>query len=268
MLKIKELKSIKILRWKKMRWSVVAVVILTIILGYSFVVVSLGPIAPLGRLSFVKLENPDMFPGHPHSTLLAHYADQKGSKCAMVLHFAGSSTYSSYQEGDVYIIEVAFIDTQGGGSSSLNQINIFDSLKVALFGIPDGRYKYMSDGVVYNNYSDMMKHVYKLAKQHGQQGAIPMVYHGTVRTDNPIIAPGCGFPLYFQILTNTYGIIPAYIYTIGGMIFPYLNSPYRDFELMHSSELQYYYNNGFINIDYSNPHTNTSKYYGASSSFD
>ncbi len=259
---------IKLFRWKKMRWSVVVVSILVILVGYSFIVVSLGPISPLGRLSFVKLENPDMYPGHSHSTLLAHYADQRGSKCAMVLHFAGSSTYSSYQEGDVYIIEVAFIDTQGGGSTSLSQINLFDSLKVALFGIPDGRYKYMSDGVVYNSYDDMIKHVYKLAKQHGQQGAIPTVYHGTVRTDNPIIDPGCGFPLYFQILTNTYGIIPAYIYTIGGMIFPYLNSPYRDFELMHSSELQYYYNNGFINIDYSNSHTNTSKYYGASNSYD
>ena len=76
------------------------------------------------------------------------------------------------------------------------------------------------DGVVYNTYDDMMKHVTTLAKEHGQQGAIPMVYHGTVRTDNPIIAPGCGFPLYFQILSKTYGIIPAYIYTFTGMLFP------------------------------------------------
>ena len=165
------------------------------------------------------------------------------------------------KEDNVYIIEVAFIDTQGGGSTSLNQINILDSLNVALFGVPDGRYKYMSDGVVYDTYDGMMKHVYKEAKAHGQQGAIPMVYHGTVRTDNPILAPGCGFPLYFQILTKTYGIIPAYIYTITGMIFPYLDSPYRNFELLHSPELQYYYNNGFINIDYIQSNVDTSKYY-------
>lgn len=255
-----------------MRWSVIIVSILAVMLVYSFVVVSLGPVQPLGRLSFVKLENPDMFPGHPHSTLLAQYAEEKNSKCALVLHFAGSSTYSSYieqnnknsKQDNVYIIEVAFIDTQGGGSTSLNQINILDSIKVALFGVPDGRYKYMSDGVVYNTYDDMMKHVNKVAKEHGQQGAIPMVYHGTVRTDNPILAPGCGFPLYFQILTKEYGIIPAYVYTITGMIFPYLESPYRDFEMLHSTELQYYYNNGYINIDYSKSNVNTAKYYGGS----
>ncbi len=259
-----------------MRWSVVAVVILAIIIGYSFIIVSIGPVEPLGRLSFVKLENPDMFPGHPHSTLLAQFAEKRGSKCALVLHFAGSSTYSSYLEendqsskqDNVYIIEVAFIDTQGGGSTSLSQIDLLDSIKVAIFGVPDGRYKYMSDGVVYNTYDDMMKHVYEVAKEHGQQGAIPMVYHGTVRTDNPIITPGCGFPLYFQILTKTYGIIPAYIYMITGMIFPYLDSPYRDFELLHSSELQYYYNNGYINIDYTKSNTNTAKYYKGSTSYD
>jgi hypothetical protein len=257
----------------KMRWSVIVILVFAVILAYSFVAVSLGPIDPLGRLSFVKLENPDMYPGHPHSELLAQYAEKTGSKCALVLHFAGSSTYSSYDQdtpnsnsqNGVYIIEVAFIDTQGGGSSSLSQINLLDSLKVALFGVPDGRYKYMSDGVVYNSYDAMMSHVNTLAKQHGQKGAIPTVYHGTVRTDNPILDPGCGFPLYFQILEKTYGIVPAYVYTITGMIFPYLNSPYRNFELMHSSELQYYYNNGLLNIDYKNSHVNTGKYYGQTS---
>ena len=256
-----------------MRWSVVAIGVLAVILVYSFVVVSLGPINPLGRLSFVKLENPDMYPGHPHSLLLAQYAEKSGSKCALVLHFAGSSTYSSYEQttpnskqSGVYIIEVAYIDTQGGGSSSLSQINFLDSLKVALFGVPDGRYKYMSDGVVYNSYDAMMNHVTTLAKEHGQQGAIPTVYHGTVRTDNPILDPGCGFPLYFQILDHQYGIIPAYIYTITGMIYPYLYSPYRNFELTHSSELQYYYNNGLLNIDYKNTHVKTGKYYGQNSS--
>ena len=260
-----------------MRFSTVVIGAVALVLVFSFVITMFGPVQPLGRLSFVKLENPDMYPGHPHSTLLAKYAAERNSKCALVLHFAGSSKYSSYLEEDVnsstnsdgvYIIEVAFIDTQGGGSTSLNQINYLDSIKVALFGVPDGRYKYMSDGVVYNTYDAMMKHVTTLAKQHGQQGSIPMVYHGTVRTDNPILAPGCGFPLYFQILTKSYGIIPAYIYSITGMIYPYLESPYRNYELLHSTELQYYYNNGYINIDYVKGNVNTSKYYGASSSYD
>ena len=178
-----------------------------------------------------------------------------------MVHFAGTSTYSSYQEGNVFIIETAFIDTQGGGSQSLSQINLLDSVKVALFGVPDGRYKYMSDGVVYNTYGDMMKHVNTLAKEHGQQGPIPMVWHGTVRTDNPIIDPGCGFPLFFQILENTYGIIPAYVYTAYGLIFPYLNNHYWPYELTHSSELQQLYNNGSLNNNYVNTHTNTGKYY-------
>ena len=81
-----------------MRWSVVLAVILILIVGFSYLITLFGPVEPLGRLSFVKLENPDMFPGHPHSTLLAQYAEQRGSKCALVLHFAGSSRYSSYLE--------------------------------------------------------------------------------------------------------------------------------------------------------------------------
>ena len=68
----------------------------------------------MGRLSFVKVENPDMFPGHPHSQLLANYAAERGSPCVLVVHFAGSSNYRSYEEnindtsfndGRVYVIE-------------------------------------------------------------------------------------------------------------------------------------------------------------------
>ena len=50
--------------------------ILAIIILYSYITVSNGPIEPLGRLSFVKIENPDMYPGHPHSVLLAEYAEE------------------------------------------------------------------------------------------------------------------------------------------------------------------------------------------------
>jgi hypothetical protein len=38
-----------------------------------------GPIEPMGRLAFVKLLNPDMYPGHPHSVLLAQEAEATGS---------------------------------------------------------------------------------------------------------------------------------------------------------------------------------------------
>jgi hypothetical protein len=250
--------------------SLAALVILALIIGYSYITVSNGPIEPLGRLSLVKIANPDMYPGHPHAKLLGQYAVDRGSQCALVLHFAGSSNYrsfpeavneTSYQQGSVYIIEVAFIDTQGGGSKSLSQINLLDSLNVALFGVPDGRYKYMSDGTIYNTYDEMMAHVNTLAQQHGQQGPIPMVWHGSVRSDSPLIDPGCGFPLYFQILTKNYGIIPAYVYTVYGLLFPYLNSPYWKYELTHSSQLQQLYNEGDLNLDKSNITSNVDKYY-------
>ena len=251
-------------------WALVALGILVVIIGYSYITVSNGPIEPLGRLAFVKVLNPDMYPGNEHSQLLAQYAADRGSQCALVVHFKGTSNYRSYwqelnsssssSQSGVYIIEVAFIDTQGGGSKSLSQINLLDSLKVALFGVPDGRYKYVSDGVTYNTYDEMMSHVNTLAKEHGQTGPIPIVWHGTVRTDSPFIDPGCGFPLYFQILTKTYGIIPAYTYMIYGLIFPYLNSPYWQFELTHSSELQQLYNAGESNYNYVNATSNTDKY--------
>ena len=244
-----------------MRLSSIALVLLVIIVVYSYITVSNGPIEPLGRATFVKLENPDMYPGHPHSQLLAQYAEERGSKCILIVHTYGGSNYRSYQEGNVFIIEVAFIDTKGIGSASLSQVNFLDSLKVALFGVPDGRYKYMSDGVVYNNYDEMMAHVNELAQEHGQQGPLPMVWHGTVRTDNPILVQGCGYPLYFQILTKTYGIIPAYVYMIYGMIFPYFNDPYRYFELGHASQLQYDYNHGLLDENYTDVETSTSEYY-------
>jgi len=158
-----------------MRWLLVIVAILVIILGYSFVTVSNGSIEPLGRTAFVKLANPDFFPGHPHSELLAKYAEERGSNCALVCHFGGSSNYRSYQDGDVYIIELAFIDTQGTGA--VGPTNYLDSLKIALFGVPDGRYKFKSDGIVFNTYDEAMNHVYTLAREHGQQGPLPMVWH-------------------------------------------------------------------------------------------
>ncbi len=243
--------------------------ILVFITAYSYITVSNGPITPLGRLSFVKMENPDMFPDHPHSELLANYAAERGSACALVVHFAGSSNYRSYNQTvqtnksnntTVYIIEASYIDTEGIGSASIKQINLLDSLKVAILGIPDGRYVYVSDGNIYKNYDELMYHVNQVAYMNGQQGPIPMVWHGTVRTDNPNINPGCGFPLYFQILTKTYGIFPAYVYTIYGLIFPYLNDPYRDYELSNATSLQKLYNTGQLNVDYKNSTSNTDKY--------
>jgi hypothetical protein len=229
-----------------MKWISILLIIILIIGAYSYFTVSNGAVDPLGRAAFVKLANPDFYPGHPHSQLLAKYAEEKGSKCALVCHFAGSSNYRSYQDGNVFIIELAFIDTQGTGAAG--PINYLDSLKIALFGVPDGRYKFKSDGIVFNNYDDAINHVYTIANEHGQQGPIPMVWHGDAREGIPVFIQGCGFPLYFYILQKNYGMIPAYIYTVVGMIFPYLDDPYRFFELVHSSELQHLYQEGDLNF--------------------
>ncbi len=229
-----------------MRWSLVALVIVAVIIGYSVVTVLNGPIDPLGRTAFVKLANPDFYPGHLHSELLVKYAEERGSKCALVCHFGGSSNYRSYQDGNVYIIELAFIDTQGTGAA--DPTNYLDSLKIALFGIPDGRYKFKSDGIVFNTYDEAMNHVNTLAREHGQQGPLPMVWHGDARQGNPVFIQGCGFPLYFYILEKTYGMVPAYIYTLSGMVFPYYSNPYRNFELSHASKLQTLYQEG--DLDY------------------
>jgi len=222
-----------------MKWQVILLIVLALFGGYLVISTATGLVEPVGRLGFVKLANPDMYPGHPHSQLLADYARERGSKCALVVHFAGDSNYRSYMEGDVYIIEMAFIDTNGTGAEG--PTNYMDSLKLALFGVPDGRYKFKADGLTFNSWNDARKHIKKLAAQKGQQGPIPMVWHGTARSGNPIFTQGCGLPLYFYINWKEYGPVAAYYYTIKGMLTPYLSLPFRNYELQHASELQYYY---------------------------
>jgi hypothetical protein len=226
--------------------AIILMVIIGLIIGYSYSMVSNGDIEPLGRVAFVKIMNPDFYPGHLHSKLLAQYAKERGSKCALITHFGGSSNYRSYMEDDVYIIELAFIDTQGTGATG--PTNYTDSLKIALFGAPDGRYKYKSDGIVFNSYEEAMDHVYQIAREKGQKGPLPMAWHGNARNGNPIFVQGCGFPLYFDILRREYGTIPAYIYMIKGMIFPYVFSPYRNYELGNFIKLQLLYSGG--DLDY------------------
>ena len=73
-----------------------------------------------------------------------------------------------------------------------------------------------------------------------------MVWHGTARSGNPIFTQGCGLPLYFYITWQEYGALAAYYYTLKGMVTPYLSLPYRNYELQHASELQYYYTHGML----------------------
>lgn len=228
-----------------MKWYLILLVILILFGGYLYISSETGDVQPLGRLSFVKLANPDMYPGHAHSELLAQYAQEKGSKCALVVHFKGTSNYLSYNDSGVYIIEMAFESPAG----STTNIDWGQALQYFVFGVPDNEWKFMVNGKQFDTYDAAWAEVTKEAKAHGQQGPIPMVWHGTVRAGSPILNPGCGFPLYYYICWKQYGRFAAYYYVIAGSIFPYINDPYRNFELQHASELQYYYTHNMLNYE-------------------
>ena len=223
------------------------VIIILILGGFIYLSSINSKVEPLGRLVFVKLANPDLYPGHPHSELLATYAQQRGSKCALVLHMAGGSGYSHYSEGNVTILQLGFIDTKSDMTTT--GIDFIDAFSTFIFGIDDDRYNYRADKIEFKTYDDAMDHINKLAEKNGQEGPIPMVWHGSVKKGNPSFNPGCGFPLYVQVCWTETGRIATYYYIIKGLIFPYLNSPYANYELTHASEIQYYYVNDLLNYE-------------------
>ncbi|BAZ99761.1 hypothetical protein [Methanothermobacter sp. EMTCatA1] len=209
--------------------------------AYLYGVTALSPVEPVGRLGFVKLANPDMYPGHPQSKVLASYAAQRGSKCALVVHYAGSSNYRHYREGNVTIIELAYIS-----SEYRTDIDWGEVIESFIFGVPDGKYRYRADGYEFDSLDEAMDYVESVARSKGQEGPMPMVFHGTVREGNVFINPGCGFPLYVQIAWRQYGRLGAYYYIVKGLLHPYLNNPYAAYELSHASDLQRLYNEGAL----------------------
>lgn len=230
-----------------MKWYVAFIVVIIILVGFLYVSTSTtsDTIQPLGRLAFVKIANPDMFPGHVHANLLAQYAEERNSKCAIVIHYAGSSNYRNFMNGEVYIIEMAFMDTAGA------QVNIDwnQVIDYGLNGVPDDKWNYKVDGEIYDKFDDAWNRVKQMSKQHGQEGPIPIVWHGTVRQGDIFINPGCGFPLYYQICCKEYGHLGGIMQTATGSIFPYFNNPYRAYEIEHAPELQYYYTHNMLNYE-------------------
>lgn len=229
-----------------MKWYTVFIII--ILIGIAFLFVSSeksDDVQPLGRLAFVKIANPDMYPNHVHSNLLSEYAQEHGSKCAIVLHYAGSSNYRNFMNGNIYIIEMAFMDTAGA------QVNIDwnQVLDYGLNGVPDDKWNYKVDGEIYDNFDDAWARVLEMAKERGQEGPIPMVWHGTVRQGSVFINPGCGFPLYYQVCCKEFGHLGGIMHAATGSIFPYFNNPYRTYEIEHAPELQYYYTHNMLNYE-------------------
>lgn len=230
-----------------MKWYVAFIIVIFLLIGFLYVTTSntSKDIEPLGRLAFVKIANPDMYPEHVHANLLAQYAQERNSKCAIVLHFAGSSNYRNFMNGEVYIIEMAFMDTAGA------QINIDwnQVLDYGINGVPEDKWNYKVDGEIYDKFDDAWARVLQMAKERGQEGPIPTVWHGTVREGDIFINPGCGFPLYYQVCCKEFGHFGGIIRAATGSIFPYFNNPYRSYEIQHAPELQYYYTHNMLNYE-------------------
>lgn len=218
---------------------------------YLWVSSQFSLVEPVGRLTVTKLANPDMFPNHPNAEVLAEYAAKKGSRCVLVVHYGGDSNYRSFAQedilathGDVKVLELAFVDP----STYRTDVDWGEVIYTFFFGIPDDRYTYRADGIEFETLDEALNYIDKLAKEKGQEGPIPMFYHGTVRTGEPYLNPGCGFPLYTQITWKYYGRLGAYYYIVKGLIWPYLSNRYYPYEISHLSDLQNLYNIG--KLDY------------------
>jgi len=228
---------------KYRNFSIGLTIIAILIGGYFYTINMTGDIEPLGRLGFVKFSDPDMYPGNPHSKDLAKYADEQGSKNALVVHYGGSSNYRSYKEGNITILQLAFISDKGA-TTDIDWREVIESF---LWGVPDDKWNFKADGKEFNTLDEALDYIKGNAGKNGQEGPIPMVYHGTARGGNTLLSQGCGFPLYYYITWKEYGRIAAYYYFFQGVVFPFFNLPTWKYELEHASELQEDYIDGKLN---------------------
>ncbi|MDR2623286.1 MAG: hypothetical protein LBC39_01760 [Methanobrevibacter sp.] len=237
------------------RFITLVLIVLILLFGFNLWYVTQNSlIEPVGRLTVNKLGNPDMFPGHGSSQVLGSYAAKTGTKCILVVHYRGGLTYARFQEDDedilapdgIFVIELTFIDPD----EYRTDVDWYgDVIPTFLFGIPENKYKYMADGIVFNKLDDALKYVGDLAKSRGQEGPIPMFYHGTSREESPYLNPGCGFPLFVQIAWKEYGRLGAYYYTVKGLMWPYVSNIFYPYQISHHSSLNYLYNNDELNYE-------------------
>jgi hypothetical protein len=220
-----------------MKWKITAVILIIILITVAVYSMSINTeFQPLGRLSFVKISNPDMYSGSPHSKLAAKYAHDRGSNTVLVVHLAGHTTgYPNYMEGDVLIEELGFQDSATNYKENNNLTWLIqNSIQILLFGVPDGRFRYVSDGIVFNNLSDALKYLDEKTVAHRNKGKTLLLYHGTARGGSPEIMVGCGVPLYFQVLEHEYGRVGSYYYLL--------------YELQNAQNLQNEYNKGQLDL--------------------
>ncbi|MDR2873235.1 MAG: hypothetical protein LBV42_00570 [Methanobrevibacter sp.] len=235
--------------------SLVIVAFILIFGFYLWVMTQNALIEPVGRVTVNKLGNPDEYLHHGSAQVLADYATKTNTKCILVVHYGGDSTYSRFEENDeditppegIYIIELAYVDP----STYRTDVDPAEVIKTFLFGIPDDRYTYKADGIHFKTLDESLKYVSDIAKSRGQAGPIPMFYHGTVRDDNPFINPGCGFPLFTQIAWKEYGRLGAYYYVFKSLLWPFVSNKFYPYQISHFSSLNELYNTNRLN--YENP---------------
>jgi len=237
-----------------MKRSTLITVIITLILifgAYLWFMSQVSLVEPVGRLTVTKIGNPDMFPNHGNAEVLGEYAAKTGSKCVLVVHYGGDSNYRQFSQksflsssGRVTVLELAFVDP----STYKTYVDWGEVIYTFFFGIPEDRYTYRADGISFKTLDGALAYINSEAQYRGQEGPIPMFYHGTVREGGPYTNPGCGFPLYTQITWKEYGRFGAYYYIAKGLIWPYLSNRYYPYQISHLSDLQYLYNYG--KLDY------------------
>jgi hypothetical protein len=235
------------------RSTLITIIIALIILFgvYLWFMSQVSLVEPVGRLTVTKIGNPDMFPNHGNAAVLGEYAAKTGSKCVLVVHYGGDSNYRQFNQesflstsGEVKVLELAFVDP----STYKTYVDWGEVIYTFLFGIPEDRYTYRADGISFETLDEALAYIDTQAKNYGQEGQIPMFYHGTVRSGEPYLNPGCGFPLYTQISWKEYGRFGAYYYIAKGLIWPYLSNRYYPYQISHLSDLQKLYNEG--RLDY------------------
>lgn len=219
--------------------------------AYLWFMSQISLVEPVGRLTITKVGNPDMFPNHGNAAVLGEYAAKTGSKCVLVVHYGGDSNYRQFHQesflsasGEVKVLELAFVDP----TTYKTYVDWGEVIYSFFFGVPEDRYTYCADGISFQTLDEALAYIDTEAQNYGQEGPIPMFYHGTVRTGGPYLNPGCGFPLFTQITWKEYGRFGAYYYITKGLIWPYLSNRYYPYEISHLSDLQKLYNEG--NLDY------------------
>ncbi len=179
---------------------------------------------PLGRLSYVKLHDPDIRPGGLHELTAVRVASGLGCPGVVIVHNAGyPEMYGHWVDRGVLVWNLAVLDPRGNKApvdwrEALRELVFADRLRSATW-VHEGRIP----GPILPKHSVMF-------------------WHGTVRDGFPLLYGGCGCEPYYYILAN-YGNVPFAVTAVAlGWFTPLLISPLESlWELANYRELQYAY---------------------------